>query len=190
MIQHIYSNIEGWFDFPEFYDLLIERLPQNFVFVELGVWKGKSLSYFVIESINRNKTGQIHAVDHWLGSAEHQKNAPSYDPALDIPDGLYNIYLKNIYPIKDYISTHRKSSEEASSLFSSKSIDAIFIDASHDYESVYQDLMCWYPKIKMNGTLCGHDYNWPEVKKAVEEFSQTYGLNISIHNSVWETVIS
>jgi hypothetical protein len=190
MIQHIYSNIGGWFDFPEFYNLLIERLPQDFVFVELGVWKGKSLSYFVTESINRNKIGKIYAIDHWLGSAEHQKNAWAYESALDTSDGLYNIYLKNVNPIQNYISTYRKSSEEASTLFSNKSIDAIFIDASHDYENVYKDLRYWYPKIKVNGTLSGHDYKWTGVKKAVEEFAQIYGLNISIHNNVWEMIVS
>lgn len=185
-MEHIYSNIDGWFDFSVFYNLLIDRLPQNFTFVELGVWKGKSISYFTVESINKNKQGKIYAVDHWLGSQEHQKNSWAYDPLVEVEEGLYNQYLNNINPIKDYITNIKASSSSASEMFEDQSIDAIFIDASHDYDNVYQDLNTWMPKIKSEGIISGHDYDWSGVKLAVNNFARFNNLTIVTYNTVWE----
>jgi hypothetical protein len=52
-----------------------------------------------------------------------------------------------------------------------QSIDVIFIDALHDYESVKQDISLWWPRVRPGGYLCGHDYNhkWPGVMRAVAE---------------------
>jgi len=31
-----------------------------------------------------------------------------------------------------------------------------------------KDIKLWYPFVKGHGVLCGDDYNWPGVGKAVE----------------------
>ena len=185
-MEHIYKNIDGWFDFSRFYDSVIDRLPNGFVFVEVGVWKGKSLSYFVIESINKNKSGSIYAVDHWLGSEEHQKNSWAHDPVLDYENGLYNEYCRNISSIRNYITDIKDSSINASNRFSDSSLDAIFIDASHDYDNVSQDLLHWKNKLKKTGILAGHDYDWPTVKMAVNNFANQNDLFVASYQSVWE----
>jgi hypothetical protein len=50
--------------------------------------------------------------------------------------------------------------------------DIIYIDASHDYESVKTDILSWFPKLKTGGIICGDDYitGWPGVVRAVNEF--------------------
>ena len=70
-LEHFYQNLEGWFTFPNLYNILVEHIPQNGKFVEVGVWKGKSLSYFIVENINKNKNITTYAVDTWEGSPEH-----------------------------------------------------------------------------------------------------------------------
>jgi len=185
-MEHIYPNIEGWFDFHTFYNSVLDRLPQDYIFVEVGVWKGKSLSYFVIESINKSKNGKIYAVDHWLGSEEHQKDSWAYDPLTQIEDGLYNEYCKNIVPIRDYIFDIKNSSEVASNTFENQSIDAVFIDASHDYDNVYRDISSWYPKVKFGGIISGHDYDWPGVNSAVNNFAKAHNMGIVSYDNVWE----
>lgn len=47
----------------------------------------------------------------------------------------------------------------------------IFIDARHDYKSVLNVINLWLPKVKVGGTLSGHDYsiNYFGVIKAVNE---------------------
>lgn len=52
----------------------------------------------------------------------------------------------------------KKTSEEAAKLIDDESIDIAFIDAQHDKENVSRDINCWWPKIKKNGILSGHDY--------------------------------
>jgi hypothetical protein len=187
-MEHIYNNIDGWFNYQNFYDTLVTTLPENFVFVEVGVWKGKSISYFTVETIKQNKKGKIYAVDHWLGSEEHQKGGWAYDPATDTQEGLYAQYLSNIKPIQNHIINIRSSSVDASKIFLDNSIDAIFIDASHDHDSVYQDLSYWFPKVKENGVIAGHDYDWAEVRLAVDSFflNKNQRVNTPI-NSVWES---
>ena len=80
----------------------------------------------------------------------------------------------------------KMTSENASELFSDNSIDLIFIDADHQYQSVQDDISFWFPKIKTGGFLTGHDYghkNFPGVKQAVDE---AFGTDISVRGDrVW-----
>lgn len=54
------------------------------------------------------------------------------------------------------------------------SLDFVFIDASHDYESVKKDLKAWDPKIRPGGLLCGHDLHFEGVREALAELPETY----------------
>jgi len=78
-------------------------------------------------------------------------------------------------PIEKYYIPIRKPSIEAANQFQDHSLDFVFIDASHEYEDVKNDIKAWLPKVKKNGILAGHDYytgeqNYhPGVKKAVHE---------------------
>lgn len=49
------------------------------------------------------------------------------------------------------------------------SLDFIFIDADHEYESVIKDIRAWTPKLKDRGMISGHDYNFPDVLIAINE---------------------
>lgn len=48
--------------------------------------------------------------------------------------------------------------------------DFIYIDASHNYDSVLNDIKRWYPLLKDGGVFGGHDYHMEGVSKAVNEF--------------------
>jgi hypothetical protein len=45
--------------------------------------------------------------------------------------------------------------------------DVIFIDASHDYASVSQDIFYSRGLLMAGGLLCGHDLELPDVQRAV-----------------------
>lgn len=167
-MEHIYQNIEGWFDFQDLYSKFIRELPSESKIVEIGVWKGKSVSYLAVEAINSGKNIKIYAVDSWDETPIH-------------PEG-YTTFLSNIEPIKHVINVIKKPSLEATKLFEDESLDVVFIDALHDYENVKKDIFAWYPKVKQNGYIAGHDYN-EGVKQAVDEI---FGFrNIKQTNSSW-----
>lgn len=182
-LEHFYQNLEGWFTFPNLYTSLVENIPKNGKFVEVGVWKGKSLSYFIVENINKNKNITTYAVDTWEGSPEHRE-----DSAI-INKTLYEQFISNMSSVANKFIPMHMTSEQASKQFEDNSLDVVFIDAQHEYGPVKQDLELWYPKVKSNGIFCGHDYynGWPGVEQAVNEFAETNKLTISGSEMCWIT---
>ncbi len=45
--------------------------------------------------------------------------------------------------------------------------DMAFIDAGHSYDDVVADIRAW--KASTQYLLCGHDYDWDEVRRAVHD---------------------
>ncbi len=89
--------------------------------------------------------------------------------------------------------TLREGSPQAADRFAAGSLDFVFIDANHLYESVRADLHAWWPKVRGGGALCGHDYGihrdgeggWG-VKRAVDEFAAQHGLQTTVlKDGVW-----
>jgi hypothetical protein len=79
-----------------------------------------------------------------------------------------------------------QDSAEAALQFENESINGIWIDAAHDYNSVVKDLAAWYPKVKLEGIFSGHDWTWHEVSKAVKEHSEVNGWELVTHNNYWK----
>ncbi len=76
----------------------------------------------------------------------------------------------------------KMTSAEAASRFEDQSLDFVFIDGSHDYDSVSTDIQTWIKKVKSNGLICGHDFDYAPVKNAVYENVKT---NIKVFASIW-----
>lgn len=168
------KDIDGWFNDELLYDYLIQNVPDNGIFVECGAWLGKSSSYLCDTAKNRIN---IYIVDHWLGS----QNEISTTHSLVLNNDIYKIFLENMGDRK-FIPLHM-SSIEASKKFDDNSCDVVYIDMEHSYSAVKEDITCWLPKVKKNGILAGHDFDWPEVQKAVSEI---LGIeNISINHTSW-----
>ena len=169
-MNHIYEQLqfgENWFNYLNLYSRFVKELPNGSKIVEVGCWKGKSLAYLGVEIINSGKDIKIDAVDTWLGSNEGAHINDVYVKT----DSLYELFLNNISPISHIINPIRMTSLDAAKLYKNESVDVVFIDACHEYQCVKDDIAAWFPKVKIGGYLCGHDYsgNWPEVKKAVDE---------------------
>jgi hypothetical protein len=84
-------------------------------------------------------------------------------------------------------------SPQAARRFADASLDFVFIDACHLYESVRADLTAWWPKIRPDGLLSGHDYRrygdldrrWG-VSRAVDEFAAPIGRAVGLGaDGVW-----
>lgn len=149
-----YINFEEeWFNYPDLYLEMVNKFPSGSKFVEIGCWKGQS-SYFMCDNIVKSgKEIEFFCVDTWEGSKE-------YIGKYDL-NNLYNIFLNNMKLFESYYFPLKLDSISASKRFKDSSLDFVFIDAAHDYESVKADILAWLPKVKNNGILAGHDY-YPE----------------------------
>ena len=172
MIDHYYYKIHGWFVQENLFTQMVLSCndTDEYHFVEIGSWKGKSSTYMGVEIINSGKRIKFDCVDTWEGSKEHlDPQNVSYEPLLKVPNGLYNEFIKNIEPVKSVINPIRMTSIEASKLYKDNSLDFVFIDGAHDYFNVKQDIEHWLPKVKSGGYIAGDDYVWPPINMAVKE---------------------
>ncbi len=69
-------------------------------------------------------------------------------------------------------------------------LDFVYIDGNHDYSFVKDDIKNYYPKVKRDGIIGGHDFEryWLGVPKAVLEFMHTNNLTLHVEASDWWTI--
>lgn len=151
--------------------------------VELGSWIGISTAH--IASLLPPE-GKVYAVDHWLGSADHHA-IQELSPLLP---HLYEQFLSNVIHMgqAEKITPVRMTTLEAAQTLNIIP-DLVYVDASHDEESVYRDLTAWYPFVKKQGILCGDDWGWGEglpVQRAVIRFAQEQQLAIETAGWFWQ----
>jgi len=83
---------------------------------------------------------------------------------------------------KHKIKWMKIKSADAAMLIANNSLDFVYIDGSHTYESVAEDISLYYPKVKRGGLLSGHDYDYGSVKRAVDEFINKQNLKLYIED--------
>jgi len=102
-------------------------------------------------------------------------------------DELYNTFLNNINNsiAKESLTNHyRCDSVDGAKFFEDNSVDFCFIDAGRSYKNVYADLNAWYPKIKNQGILAGHDFGGT-IAEAVKQFCLDKNLSYNNNYSFW-----
>lgn len=146
--------------------LIDEYVDGDTTMVEVGSFSGVSSELFALHC------KQLYCIDSW-------------DPYWEIKDkqriefAEYSFDKMN----KNYsnISKIKKNSIDASGDFEDGSLDLVYIDAAHDYDSVRQDILTWLPKIKKGGFIAGHDYRYDKnigVYEAVNDiFANDYKIN-------------
>lgn len=119
--------------------------------IELGSWVGESTSHWA--RAVKDNSGVVYAVD-WFKGNENTDLKPVAEK-IDI----YSVFINNITELglRDYVRVFYMESSEAAKFIDDKSIDIVFIDASHEYHSISKDIKTWYPKVREGGIICGHD---------------------------------
>lgn len=156
-------KIEGWTDLPELSWLYLMAKDMNCV-AEIGAWKGRDA-----HALASACKGKVYAIDNFQANpSDGYATVPERflipkvgdSPAVDVEKE----FIKNT---KDFsnVDLIRLDSITASEKFEDNSIDMVWIDASHDYDSVVKDVKAWLPKCKK--LFCGHDYDHETVKKAL-----------------------
>lgn len=140
---------------------------QRIVGCEIGVWKGEH----ALKMLQRLSLWKLYLID-WYEVAIAKAAKKEADINL-------KPYLSQIRWIYKHSSTACKEIKEE--------LDFVYIDASHRYPAVKQDIQTYYPLLKTGGVLGGHDYyegtereTLMGVKPAVDEFVALNGLALTV----------
>ena len=115
----------------------------NLVLVEVGSYMGESMEIFA----KSGRFKKIYCVDPWLDTDTTTDNVSDSEKHFDARKSNFIEKIKN-------------TSFDASKIFEDNSIDMVYIDAEHTPEAVKKDILNWLPKIKPNGYVTGHDWEF------------------------------
>lgn len=147
------NNIEGYIS-PVELDWLHEQAKNFQSIVEIGSYLGRSTTALCDAGAK-----MVYAVDIFRDE--------------DFPR-----FIKNM-GVRENLTVLREPSLVAAKRFADKSVNMVFLDGDHSYESCRDDISAWLPKC--NSLFCLHDYSddkqghWPGVVRAVDELYLTLG---------------
>jgi hypothetical protein len=172
-----WQDVDGWFDCEN--EIFFQDCLNNFknndeikTFYEIGSWKGRSTCCMAQLIKKNNIVANLYAIDTFLGSDE-TIHICQIDEINEQDLTLFDIFNKNIEEcgVSDIIFPIVSTSFDASKNVDDNSVDFIYIDANHEYESVKNDIQIWIPKMKKGSIMTGDDYSnsWTGVMSAVDE---------------------
>lgn len=146
-----------------------KNLNRKLTGLEIGICKGENIVHF-LENLHTH-IEKFHCIDPYL---------PYMDWIGPVTQETVNehkrIAIENFIPWSDFITMNISTSDEMCSKYENETFDWIFIDGDHSYQATRNDIRNYYSKVKSGGIFAGHDFNLPEVSKAVIEFCQEIGI--------------
>lgn len=149
---------------------------QSIVGAEVGVLSGRTS-----ERLLRLPNVTLFMIDPW-------SERPAYDPYRSDPNGRhsqveYDDLLRDARRNTQRFASRREivqatSRQAADTLFDFTPLDFVFIDAVHLFDSVMEDSLLWWPKLREGGLMIWHDYanpSYPDVERAVDLFASNHG---------------
>lgn len=120
---------------------------------------------------------KVYCIDPWLG----KDHLGEYKSSLE-EFASYTKECQNIIPIKGH---------SPDMVWDDKlSVDLAFIDGRHTCPEVDRDIAFWSQKVKKEGLLCGHDFDFkkrPGVCSAVLKFAKKHKLQARVfrNTALW-----
>jgi hypothetical protein len=165
------TNIPGWSTGNELGLLgsLASRVEAGGHIVELGSFAGRT-AYIIAKNAPQ---ATVHCVDPWGhfdiswvpdDSVVYMSgNLRSFHPGE-----LYDFFLSNVADCPNVNPIRALSTEAAWD--TQAQVDLLFIDADHETEPLLADMRTWWPRLKRDGMMVGHDWQMETVRKAVLQF--------------------
>lgn len=178
-----YTKIYGHFNYEFLYDEMIDRFESGSSFVEIGAYLGKSTCFLAEKLINSGKNITLNIVDNWVG---HPSDIALVEEIKKFGN-IYDIFIDNMTKanVLDKLNIIRGDSAESASNFEDNSIDFVYIDAAHDYESVKRDINTWLPKVKLSGVIAGHDYGNVSSTGVDQAVNEIFANKVKIIENTW-----
>lgn len=115
---------------------------------------------------------KIYSVNAWLDCGANKHRFQRF---------LSNVSQENSSSL---IIPLRMSSKEAA-LALNVTADLINIVGGNDMESVYQDIVAWFPHLNNNGIICGNNWADSAVEIGVTRAAAALGQSFKINNNIW-----
>lgn len=128
--------------------------------LEVGSYCGKSTIYLGLACQQKNSV--VYAVDHHVGSEEHQLGEMFHDPELyDAGEGQFDTFKEFRRNIRraglDDCVVPIVATSEVSARHWHTPLAMVFIDGGHSLDAALCDYRCWATKIITGGVLAIHD---------------------------------
>lgn len=194
-------DLQGWNGEGQVFEDLVKWTKPELI-IEVGTWKGQS-SFSMMDTAKKiGLDTKMYCVDTWLGGVEmwhgnmpqtwngstYEKEKWTDERDLRLKNGYPSIYYQFISNVihkgyTDRIIPFPQTSTIAWKWFYMKEIkaDLIYIDASHEYNDVVQDLNLYWKILKPGGYMFGDDYNsWAGVEHGVNDFVKQNNLKLDV----------
>lgn len=138
-------------------EMLLVYLPGGGDIAEVGVAEGD----FSAKILEHCTPRSLALIDLWA----HQDDA---EYKLDLNNVADHEQERRCRAVRDrfaaqcdsgLVSIIRGDSVAAASSFADRTFDFVYIDGNHTYQGVRRDLEAYYPKVKDDGFICGHDFS-------------------------------
>lgn len=182
-------DLQGWGSEHPVFKAVISRLRPELI-IEVGTWKGASAIHMANLCTERGLKTEIVCVDTWLGAASTLTHGVSETQAdrfasLKMQNGfpmLYFTFLRNVVEcnVQDKITPIAQTSENAAKIlrFYDAQADIIYVDAAHEADPVYRDLLSYWSLLKPGGVLIGDDRKHRGVARGLEMFVKKTGREL------------
>ena len=139
---------------------------RNLVGCEIGVGEGIN----ALQILRNLDVKKLYLIDPY----ERYKDDPKQIEVMVTPaNGKEEVAKGKLAPYADKIVWIKEISSLAHTQLQTEELDFIYIDGNHSYKSAKEDILNYFPKVKIGGLISGDDYNHPMddygVKKAVDE---------------------
>lgn len=148
-------------------DKLIEKINKpDMSIIEIGSYEGATSELFLLFLYHDPASPHnplLVCVDPW-----DTGNNPLQEDKVDLARAEKMFDERMAKYEGGWLRKIKMKSEDAAGLFENNSVDLVYIDGDHRYESVKRDIRLYLPTIKEDGFISGHDY-CDVVKQAINE---------------------
>lgn len=188
------------------WNILVRNSPDDFKFLEIGVFKGQTISLVSLLNKLYNKNGKVYGITPLSSSGDKYATHPDidYENAILTIYGRFDLTADDLQIIQGYSNDSRiiEQSEQLGPY------DLVYVDGCHDYDVVVSDLTHYGNMVKLNGYLVVDDasnnlnipdnlirLNWrglPDVSKATDDvllnnpkFKEAFAVG---HNRIFKRI--
>ena len=129
--------------------MCMEHIDKSMIGVEVGSFRGRSsevIAFFCKELI---------CVDPWETACDIENYGEISKERLIMAEGVFDEMTSRTNNIKK----RKGFSLNCVKDFEDSTLDFVYIDGRHDYDSAMKDIVSWSKKVKDGGIISGHDFH-------------------------------